>query len=74
MLALAEQKALACRGCGGWLPETTAIENDGQYALPEPMRCHSCTVQAIAQENHAKDARQPHAVHWPTPKLKQRRG
>lgn len=74
MLALAEREALSCGGCGGWLPETTAIENDGRYAPPEPVRCHSCTTQAIAQEYHAKDAKHVHAVHWPSPKLKPRRG
>lgn len=72
MLALAECEGLACGGCGGWLPETTAIENDGRYATG-PTRCHSCTSQAIAQEQHAADTKHPHAVRWAVPKLKPRR-
>lgn len=72
MLALAECEAMSCHGCGGWLPETTAIENDERYAAPEGIRCHSCTAQSRAQQDHAKNAQYPHAVQWPTPKLKPR--
>lgn len=73
MLALAEREALSCGGCGGWLPETTSIDNDDRYAAEQPIRCHSCTAQSIAQELHAKDAKHAHAVHWQVPKLKPRR-
>lgn len=73
MLALAESEALTC-ACGGWLPETTAIENDGRYTT-EPMRCHSCDAQAIAQDQHrAAGHERPQAVHWPVPKLRPKRG
>lgn len=71
MLALLECEQLTC-SCGGWLPETTTIENDERYTT-EPMRCHSCTAQTIAQERHAKEVKHPGAVRWSVPKLKPRR-
>lgn len=74
MLALAEQEALSCHGCGGWLPETTLLENDGRYKA-DFVRCHSCTAQGIANEQHTggKDgAKQPQALRWSVPKLKPR--
>lgn len=72
MLALAEREALSCRGCGGWLPETTDKQNDDRY-VSHPTRCHSCTAQSIAQDAHAK-GKHEHlgAVLWSTPTLKPR--
>lgn len=47
MLALAQVKADACPGCGGHLPETTALANDDGYVAGEPLRCHRCTALEI---------------------------
>lgn len=71
MLALAEWERLTCNGCGGWLPETTAKENDGAYAPPKPIRCHCCEALAISQELRG-DKERPQAQRWPLPQLKAR--
>ncbi len=71
MLALAEYEALTCTGCGGWLPETTAAENEYRYALPEPIVCHGCNIQAIAQKQRIDDPDRPlQALRWPAAELK----
>jgi len=72
MLALAEYEALTCGGCGGWLPETTALENSDNYAPPKPVRCHGCEAMSIAHE-HRGDKKRPGAQRWPSPKRKKRR-
>lgn len=59
MLALAEYRAGRCDGCGGQLEETTTHET--WDALP-PLRCHKCTVIAIAQEGH--DHKHVTALRW----------
>jgi hypothetical protein len=59
MLALAEYRAGTCPGCGGQLAETMTHET--WDALP-PLRCHRCTVIAIAQDHH--DGKQPTALRW----------
>lgn len=71
MLALGESEALTCTGCGGWLPETTAIEQDGQYRPPKPIRCHCCDALAIGQKARG-DKERPHVQRWPKPQLKPR--
>lgn len=72
MLALYQCEQLTCPGCSGWTPETTLFENDERYAT-EPMRCHSCTAQTIAQKAHAEKYKNTEAVRWTVPKLKPRR-
>lgn len=71
MLALAESEALTCTGCGGWLPETTAADNEYRYELPEPTVCHGCKIQATAQDMRIKDSDSPlQALRWPIAELK----
>lgn len=69
MLALAERESLTCTGCGGWLPETTALEHDGRYKPPTPIRCHCCDALGIAQKVRG-DKERPQAQRWPQPQLK----
>lgn len=64
MLALTDQHALTCDGCGGWLPDTTAREADDGYRGVMTARCHACTAIAIAQEQHAAGSRHMHATRW----------
>jgi hypothetical protein len=71
MLALAEWERLTCNGCGGWLPETTALENSDNYAPPKPIRCHCCEALAISQELRSSKER-PQVQRWPMPQLKAR--
>lgn len=63
MLALAEYQDLTCSGCGGWLPETTAVEAEG-WRVPQPVRCGKCTAIAIGQDHHAQDHKHIHATRW----------
>jgi len=62
MLALAEIRDDTCRGCGGALSETTLKENEHQYQVGLPHRCHRCTALAQAQDKH--DGPHPQALHW----------
>lgn len=48
MLALARHRDLSCKGCGGWLPETTEREADGAYVVEPPVRCHRCAAFGAA--------------------------
>jgi hypothetical protein len=66
MLALAEYRDSVHEACGGYLPDTTAAEADGQYVADIPSRCHLCTARAIAAEPYFKDDHpQPHALLFP---------
>jgi hypothetical protein len=61
MLALSRHRALSCKGCGGWLPETTDIEADGAYQVERPIRCHRCAAFSIATAK-AKDMDKPESL------------
>ncbi len=64
MLDLAEWRSLSCSGCGGWLPETTAAEDESAYVVDPPFRCKACTAIAAAQEAHGKDHKHLHTLRW----------
>lgn len=53
--AFFEYEALVCSGCGGYLPETTAAENEGHYHAGAPSRCHRCDALQRQQEDYAGD-------------------
>ncbi len=61
MLALAKYRALSCRGCGGWLPETTEKEAAHAYQVEQPIRCHRCAAFSIATAK-AKDMDKPESL------------
>lgn len=44
MLALGRHGDLSCKGCGGWLPETTEAEAEDTYVVQPPVRCHRCAA------------------------------
>lgn len=48
MLALGRFRELSCKGCGGWLPETTDREAEDAYRVKPPLRCHRCAAYAMA--------------------------
>jgi hypothetical protein len=50
MLALHRYRELVCKGCGGWLPETTAAEAEDRYAVEAPVRCHCCAAYSRARD------------------------
>jgi hypothetical protein len=61
MLALASHRDLLCKGCGGWLQETTEIEADGAYRVEPPIRCHRCAAFSIANAR-ARDMDKPESL------------
>jgi hypothetical protein len=61
MLALGRYRDLLCKGCGGWLPETTEIEADGAYRVEPPIRCHRCAAFSIATTK-ARDMDKPESL------------
>ncbi len=71
MLALDEYRAYTCTGCGGWLPETTAIDADGDFEVPPPVKCHQCVAIAIHAEAFATNGKHPHLARW---RAKRKRG
>jgi hypothetical protein len=70
VLAYLEYEAQVCSGCGGWLPETTARENEGRYHAELPGRCHRCDALQLRQDEYANDkVKRPGAlVLWPVRK------
>lgn len=60
MLALALLRELTCRGCGGYLPETTAPERDDAMAAHWHSTCHDCVALDIKREAD-RDEPHPHA-------------
>lgn len=64
VMALEMYEALACGGCGGYLPETTAKDADDGYAADLPVRCHRCTAIGVQADGY-RDAQQPHALRFP---------
>jgi hypothetical protein len=59
-----EYEAQVCHGCGGWLPETTAKENEGRYLVDVPGRCYRCTAIHTKQEGY-EDQKPRSLVLWP---------
>jgi len=59
VMALLQYERNICKGCGGWLPETTDPENEGKYTSKGGIRCHRCEVLHLA----SKDA-EPSHVAW----------
>lgn len=55
MLALLDYEDQVCPGCGGWLPETTDPEAEGQYVADPPSRCHRCHAIQGRQEEYRSD-------------------
>lgn len=53
-----------CAQCGGWLPETTAKENDGKYLAEHPQRCHRCEALRVRRAQHTSERDQSYSV-WP---------
>jgi hypothetical protein len=63
VLGLLEYEAQVCHGCGGWLPETTAKENEGRYQVEPPGRCHRCAAIHVKQEGY-EDQKPRSLVLW----------
>jgi hypothetical protein len=61
MIALQAYDDQTCKGCGGYLPETTAPEADEGYRVDNPTRCHRCTAIGQKADSYHK-AKQPHAL------------
>ncbi|WP_093573037.1 hypothetical protein [Amycolatopsis rubida] len=73
VLAYLDYERLVCRGCGGYLPETTSPDNEGSYHAEPPHRCHRCTAIEKQRKDY-EDAPQPSAlVVWPAD-LRRRNG
>lgn len=54
MLALLEDEADACSGCGHPLSESADPGAENTYTAPLPTRCHACTAIAIRAEDYTK--------------------
>lgn len=68
ILAYLDYESQVCTGCGGYLPETTAKENEGRYHAGIPGRCHRCDALQAQQDSYGKDetVKRPGAlVLWP---------
>ena len=48
MLALAHYRASLCPLCGLPVEVCTALENEGQFVIDGPTRCHKSTALAVA--------------------------
>lgn len=57
-VALLEEEAEQCGGCGSPLAETTDPEHDGMYRS-SIVRCHRCTEQQSAADEHYKSGADP---------------
>jgi hypothetical protein len=62
MLALAEIRSDTCDGCGGYLPETTSAEYDGEVFAERSATCHVCLALSVrrdadSQEKHPQSVR-----------------
>lgn len=65
VLALIDYEGQCCPGCGGYLPETTSAEHEGQYTTEPPMRCHACTAIHIKQHAFREQNQSAALVQWP---------
>lgn len=54
MLALHALELDTCSGCNGRLSETTLPENDDNYKVDPPERCHKCTVLSKAADKYTE--------------------
>ncbi|WP_033288248.1 hypothetical protein [Amycolatopsis jejuensis] len=73
VLAYLDYELLTCSGCGGYIPETTAAENEGRYEAEAPHRCHRCTAIARKREDYEEAPHASALVLWPT-ELRRRNG
>lgn len=65
VMAFLDYEMLVCRGCGGFLPETTDPDNEDQYVAELPHRCHRCDALGRQQDAY-QDAKQRSALAlWP---------
>jgi hypothetical protein len=66
VLGFLDHEALTCRGCGGYLPETTDPEN--RFVTDLPHQCYRCTAVHARQDEY-KDSKHSRAlVTWPVHK------
>ncbi|MFC5112634.1 hypothetical protein ACFPN7_01585 [Amycolatopsis halotolerans] len=63
--AFLEYEALTCRGCGGFIPETTDPGNEGKYEADLPHRCHRCDALGKQQEAYADAPQRSALMFWP---------
>lgn len=56
VLAFLDYEALTCVGCGGFLPETTAEENEGAYVAEPPGRCYRCDALERQRKEYDDDS------------------
>lgn len=61
MLALARWRDLSCKGCGGWLADTTQKSAECAYVIERPVRCHRCAAYAVAS-NTARNMHLPESL------------
>lgn len=61
MIALGRYRAMACSGCGGHLPDTTAGDDQDVWDADLPIRCHRCTAIAVRRDQY-RDTPQPQAL------------
>lgn len=60
MLALALLRELTCKGCGGYLPETTKPERDDAMVAVDHSVCFDCVALEIKRDSD-KDVPHVHA-------------
>jgi hypothetical protein len=63
MLALAEIRADTCDGCGGYLPETTSKEYDGEVFAERYATCHVCLALSVRRAAESEE-KHPRAVRY----------
>jgi hypothetical protein len=54
-LALVEDEADTCRGCGQPVSETTHPDAAGGYEVPLPVVCHGCRALHHRQKNYTSE-------------------
>ncbi|MFF4600552.1 hypothetical protein [Amycolatopsis sp. NPDC001319] len=59
VLAYLDFEQLSCVGCGGYLPETTDVENEGRYVAEPPGRCHRCDAIERQRKEYEDDETVP---------------
>lgn len=57
-VALLDEEAEQCGGCGAPLAETTDPDNEYRY-VTSIIRCHRCTEQQSAADEHYKSKAKP---------------
>jgi hypothetical protein len=58
-------ESLVCRGCGGYLPETTDYDNSGRYISEPPNQCYRCTSVHRMQDDYKDHKHSKALVSWP---------